>query len=100
MGPSLICRPPPAPPPEQSRRGWDPDYTAPGAYMILMRRSLDRFKGGSDARLSFLKARPGNFLPAPGRFDLKEDPANSQGVLNNFAKLTLKRRPLLNRVQH
>ena len=47
----------PPPPPEQSRRGWDPDYTAPGAYMILIGRSLDRFKGGSDARLSFLKAR-------------------------------------------
>ena len=33
-------------------------------------------------------------------FDFKEGPANSQGVLNNSAKLTLKRRPLLNRAQH
>ena len=48
----------------------------------------------------FLRRATWNFLPAPGRFDFKEDPANSQGVLNNSAKLTLKRRPLLNRVQH
>ena len=48
---------PPPPPPEQLRRGWEPDYTAPGAYMISIGRSLDRFKRGSDARLSFLKAR-------------------------------------------
>ena len=42
------------------------------------------------------------FVTAPGRFDLKEDPPNSQGILNNSANLTLKRPPppLLNRVQH
>ena len=45
------------PPPPQSRRGWEPDYTAPGAYMISIRRSLDRFKRGSDPRLSSFKAR-------------------------------------------
>ena len=89
----------PPPPLEQLRRGWEPDYTAPGAYMISIGRSLDRFKRGSDARLSFLKARATwNFLTAPGRFDFKGDPANSQGVLNNLAKLTLKGRPLLKRV--
>ena len=49
--------PPPPPPPEQSGRGLGPDYTAPGAYMILIGWSLDMFKRGSNARLSFLKAR-------------------------------------------
>ena len=68
--------------------------------MISIGRSLDRFRRGSDARLSFLKARHVEFLTAPGRFDFKGDPANSQGVLNNLAKLILKGRPLLKRVQH
>ena len=52
-----VLGPPPPPSPEQLRRGWEPDYMAPGAYMISIGRSLDRFKRGSDARLSFLKAR-------------------------------------------
>ena len=56
VAPCLVWGAPP-PPPEQLRRGWDLDYTAPGAHMISIGRSLDRFKRGSDARLSFLKAR-------------------------------------------
>ena len=38
-----MCRAPP-PLPEQSRRGWDPEERAPGFYMLLIGRSLDRFK--------------------------------------------------------
>ena len=90
----------PPPPPEQSGRGLGPDYTAPGAYMILIGWSLDMFKRGSNARLSFLKARRVEFSYGAGRFDFKADPSNSQGVLNNSAKLTLKRPPLIKQVQH
>ena len=39
--------PPPPPPPEQSGRGLGPDYTAPGAYMILIGWSLDMLKGAA-----------------------------------------------------
>ena len=65
-------------------------------------------------RPGFNFIRPGFKPEPPGRnkpqflkkagfrdpFDFKEDPANSQGILNNSATLTFKGRPLLNRVQH
>ena len=68
--------------------------------MILIGRSLDKFKRGSDARLSFLRRGTWNFLTAPGRFVFKEGLPNSQGVLNNSASLSLKRGPILKQVQH
>ena len=55
-------------------------------------------KGAAMPGYLFERRATWNFLTAPGRFDFKGDSANSQGVLNNLAKLTLKGRPLLKRV--
>ena len=68
--------------------------------MILIGRSLDKLKRGSDARQSFLKAPRGIFLTANGRFVFKEGLPNCQGVLKNSAKLSLKGGPILKQVQH
>ena len=67
--------------------------------MILIGRSLDRFKRDpyESKRDELIYDSIAGFRV---RFDFKADPSNSEGVLNNSAKLTLKRPPLIKQVQH
>ena len=73
-----------------------------------MRSAFKITSGFKIIRPSFKPEPPGRNKPQVFKkiagfrepFDFKEAPANSQGILNKSARLTLKRRPLLNKVQH
>ena len=72
--------------------------------MILVGRSLDKFKAGSDAQQCFLKARHVELSYGAGRFNFIQDAnahlPNSQCVVNRPANLTLFWRPVLKSVEH